>query len=126
MLSIDRRTARSLGITAAARVVVGRATTTLTAGAKKRVRVKFTAKAKRRLARAKLVKLQVALRAVDAAGNATQLKRNVTLRKPRKAASGGHARAGAPGPVVLMQRGQLSVGLLGPAVGALGATPSGP
>ena len=101
-LTIDRRTARRFGLASAKRVVVGRATTSLAAGQKKTLRVKFSSKAKRKLARAKKVKVQVALRAVDSAGNATESKRTVTLKKLRRAS--GSAAAVEAAPVVLLQR----------------------
>ena len=116
-LTLDRATARRLGIAAARRVVVGRGKATLAAGQKKTVKVKLVAKARRKLARASRVRLQLVLVATDAAGNRTQVKRSLTLKKLRKTSTGRHARAGAAGPVVLLTRGELSLGLLTPAHG---------
>lgn len=121
-LSLDRATARRLGIAQAKRVVVGRGKAALAAGQKKTVKVKLVAKARRKLARASRVRLQLVLVATDAAGNRTQLKRSVTLQRLRKKSTGRHARAGAAGPVVLLSRGELSVGMLTPAMGSGGAT----
>jgi hypothetical protein len=78
-LLLAARPARRLGI--ARSVVVGRGATRLTAPGSKRVRVRFSEKARRGLARARSVRL--ALRAVitDAAGNRRTLSRRVTLRR---------------------------------------------
>jgi hypothetical protein len=118
-LSIDKRTARKLGV-ASARVVIGRAKVSLAAGERKTIRVKVAKKARRKLARAKRVRVQLALVIRDAAGNATTMKRTVTLRRLRKARAGVDARAGAAGPSLLLPGGELSLGLVNPAIG-LGA-----
>ena len=118
-LSIDKRTARKLGV-ASARVVIGRAKVSLAAGERKTIRVKVAKKARRKLARAKRVRVQLALVVSDAAGNATTMKRTVTLRRLRKARAGVDARAGAAGPSLLLPGGELSLGLVNPGIG-LGA-----
>jgi len=78
-LLLAARLARRLGI--ARSVVVGRGSARLTAPGSKRVRVRFSKKARRELAQVRSVRL--ALRAVvaDAAGNRRTLSRRVTLRR---------------------------------------------
>jgi uncharacterized repeat protein (TIGR01451 family) len=61
--------------------VVGRATATLTAAGTTNLVIKFTAKAKRKLAKLRSVRLTAELTAADAAGNAANTRRGVTLRR---------------------------------------------
>jgi uncharacterized repeat protein (TIGR01451 family) len=61
--------------------VVGKATKNLTAAGTTNLVVKFTAKAKRKLAKLRSVRLTLELVAADAAGNAAKARKAVTLRR---------------------------------------------
>jgi len=78
-LTIAKQLAKKLGI-ASADVTLGSAKKTLTAGRTK-IYVKLTAKARKRLKKARSVKLKLVLRATDAAGNAATSARTLTLKR---------------------------------------------
>lgn len=81
-VSVSKATARKLRINRKARgpVVIGRATKPIIAG-ENTITVKLNRKARKRLARASRVKLLVAVRVVDAAGNAGTDTLRITLRR---------------------------------------------
>ena len=78
-LVVGSRTARRLGIRAAAGRVLGRARCRLTHAGSVTVRIKLTAAAKRRLRRVRHVTVQVRTRALDRAGNVRTVRRSVRL-----------------------------------------------
>ena len=81
-VSVSKATARKLRINRKARgpVVIGRATKPIIAG-ENTITVKLNRKARKRLARASRVKLLVAVRVVDAAGNAGTDTLRIMLRR---------------------------------------------
>ena len=78
-LLVATRLARRLGI--ASSVVVGRSSARLTAPGSRRVRVRFSEKARRGLRSARSVRLTLRAVITDAAGNRRTLSRRVTLRR---------------------------------------------
>ena len=78
-LLLAARLARRLGI--ARSVVVGRGSARLTAPGSRRVRVRFSDRARRGLARARSIRLTLRAVITDAAGNRQTLSRRVTLRR---------------------------------------------
>jgi subtilisin-like proprotein convertase family protein len=78
-LLVATRLARRLGI--ASSIVVGRGSARLTAPGSRRVRVRFSEKARRKLAPARSVRLALRAAITDAAGNRRTFTRRVTLRR---------------------------------------------
>jgi hypothetical protein len=78
-LTVAKKLAKKLGI-ASADVTLGSAKKTLGAG-KRKLYVKLGAKARKRLKKARSVRLKLVLRATDAAGNAATRARTLTLKR---------------------------------------------
>jgi len=79
-LGLAKALAKKLGI-ASADVTIGSAKKTLAAAGKAKVYVKLTAKARKKLGRAKSVKVKLALTAADTAGNKSSVSRSLTLKR---------------------------------------------
>ena len=78
-LRLGIRTARRLGIRSSSVWVVGRARGRLGRAGTVTVRLKLTARARRRLKRTRSVRLELRTRAVDSAGNARVVRRSIKL-----------------------------------------------
>jgi subtilisin family serine protease len=78
-LVLSARSARRLGIRGAATLVVGKATGRMSRAGSVTVRLRLTASARRRLRRARHLRLALRTRAVDRAGNVRSVKRSVKL-----------------------------------------------
>jgi hypothetical protein len=79
-LLMDRKAAKTLNIAAKKQIKIGGKTFKLAAAGKKKVHVRFTKKAAKRLRKAKSLKLFVSVAGKDAAGNATVAKKTLKLR----------------------------------------------
>jgi glucodextranase-like protein len=77
-ITVDRRTAKRIGLTAAA---LGTKASGLTGSGSKRITVKLSRKAKSKLAHVTRIRLKVTLAATDAAGNAARTTKVVTVRR---------------------------------------------
>ena len=81
-LEVSAATARRLGLGRGTRAVrIGSATATYTAAGSRRVTIRLTASARRRLARARSVTTTLGVRAADARGNARTSARRIALRR---------------------------------------------
>lgn len=78
-LIVDSKTAKKLHLSRVA--TVGRASGTLTTAGKKKVVVKLTKKAKKRIAKAKKIVITVKTTATDAAGNRASKSKKVTIKR---------------------------------------------
>ena len=78
-LTVDSKTAKKLHLSRVA--TVGRARGTLTTAGKKKVRVKLTRRAKKRIAKAKKIVITVKATATDAAGNRATKSKKVTIKR---------------------------------------------
>ncbi|HEX6711729.1 MAG TPA: hypothetical protein VF066_00035 [Thermoleophilaceae bacterium] len=77
-LTIDARIAKRIGLATAG---IGRKSSSLTAAGSKKLTIKLSRKAQRKLARVKSVRLKVTLSATDAARNSSQKTKVATIRR---------------------------------------------